>query len=60
MSPTAGNIEYENGQESVGSSSGSVDRSTQTPENIARETRNCRLKTLKLQLNVTPSTLNLR
>nr|XP_018899668.1 PREDICTED: D(2) dopamine receptor [Bemisia tabaci] len=36
------------------------DRETQTPDNIARETRNFRLKTLRLQLNVTPSTLNLR
>ncbi|XP_024083867.1 5-hydroxytryptamine receptor 2B-like [Cimex lectularius] len=45
---------FTNGPEGV------VDRSTQTPESIARETRNCRLKTLKLQLNVTPPTLNLR
>ncbi|KAF6204181.1 hypothetical protein GE061_002521 [Apolygus lucorum] len=41
-------------------SDGVMDRSTQTPESIARETRNCRIKTLKLQLNVTPPTLNLR
>ncbi|XP_044739523.1 5-hydroxytryptamine receptor 2C-like [Chrysoperla carnea] len=38
-----------------------MDQSTQTPENIARETRNFKLRSLKLQLNnVTPSTLNLR
>ncbi|XP_043789815.1 alpha-1D adrenergic receptor isoform X1 [Apis laboriosa] len=37
-----------------------VDQATQTPENIARETRNFTLKALKLQLNVTPNTLNLR
>lgn len=40
--------------------SGKVDQGTQTPENIARETRNFKLRTLKLQLNVTPTTLNLR
>ncbi|CAB0010810.1 unnamed protein product [Nesidiocoris tenuis] len=39
---------------------GVMDRSTQTPESISKETRNCRIKTLKLQLNVTPPTLNLR
>ncbi|XP_046746335.1 alpha-1D adrenergic receptor [Diprion similis] len=37
-----------------------VDQGTQTPENIARETRNFKLRTLKLQLNVTPTALNLR
>lgn len=37
-----------------------VDQATQTPENIGRETRNFTLKALKLQLNVTPNTLNLR
>lgn len=37
-----------------------VDQTTQTPENIARETRNFTLRALKLQLNVTPTTLNLR
>lgn len=37
-----------------------VDQATQTPENIARETRNFTLRALKLQLNVTPNTLNLR
>lgn len=37
-----------------------VDQATQTPENIARETRNFTLRALKLQLNVTPTTLNLR
>ncbi|XP_024937243.1 5-hydroxytryptamine receptor 2A isoform X2 [Cephus cinctus] len=39
---------------------GKVDQGTQTPENIARETRNFTLRSLKLQLNVTPTTLNLR
>ncbi|KAK9888412.1 hypothetical protein WA026_000661 [Henosepilachna vigintioctopunctata] len=33
------------------------DQSTQTPENIAKETRNCKLKSLKLQLNNVPSNL---
>ncbi|XP_066260478.1 5-hydroxytryptamine receptor 2C-like [Euwallacea similis] len=33
------------------------DQGTQTPENIAREARNCRLKSLKLQLNHTTSNL---
>ncbi|KAL6424350.1 hypothetical protein ACFW04_009861 [Cataglyphis niger] len=37
-----------------------VDQATQTPENIARETRNFTLRALKLQLNVTPNNLNLR
>lgn len=36
------------------------DQGTQTPESMARDTRNNRLKNLRLQLNVTPSTLNLR
>ncbi|KAL0281669.1 UNVERIFIED_CONTAM: hypothetical protein PYX00_002585 [Menopon gallinae] len=36
------------------------DQGTQTSENIAKETRNFRLKSLKLQLSVTPSALNLR
>ncbi|KAL1497017.1 hypothetical protein ABEB36_008048 [Hypothenemus hampei] len=36
------------------------DQGTQTPENIAREARNCRLKALKLQLNHTTSNLNFR
>jgi 5-hydroxytryptamine receptor 2 len=40
--------------------SGSCDHGTQTPENIARETRNFRLRSLKLQLSMGPSTLNLR
>ncbi|XP_071569089.1 5-hydroxytryptamine receptor 2A [Temnothorax nylanderi] len=35
-----------------------VDQTTQTPENIARETPNFTLRALKLQLNVTPTTLN--
>ncbi|XP_048509142.1 5-hydroxytryptamine receptor 2A [Athalia rosae] len=39
---------------------GKVDQGTQTPESIGRETRNLKLRTLKLQLNVTPNTLNLR
>ncbi|XP_017755043.1 PREDICTED: 5-hydroxytryptamine receptor 2B-like [Eufriesea mexicana] len=50
---------------STGSATGTkltskVDQATQTPENIARETRNFTLRALKLQLNVTPNTLNLR
>ncbi|XP_074109674.1 5-hydroxytryptamine receptor 2A isoform X2 [Cotesia typhae] len=37
-----------------------TDQATQTPENIARETRNFRLRSLKLHLNVAPTNLNLR
>ncbi|XP_050307176.1 5-hydroxytryptamine receptor 2A isoform X2 [Anthonomus grandis grandis] len=33
------------------------DQCTQTPENIAKEARNCRLRSLKLQLNSTTSNL---
>ncbi|KAH1000541.1 hypothetical protein HUJ05_005774, partial [Dendroctonus ponderosae] len=33
------------------------DQGTQTPEDIAKEARNCRLKSLKLQLNNTTSNL---
>ncbi|KAK6633536.1 hypothetical protein RUM44_004143 [Polyplax serrata] len=36
------------------------DQGTQTPESIAKETRNFRLKSLKLQLTVGSSALNLR
>ncbi|XP_066591392.1 5-hydroxytryptamine receptor 2B isoform X2 [Prorops nasuta] len=44
-----------------GASPGSkMDQTTQTPDNIVRETRNFNLRSLKLQLNVTPTTLNLR
>nr|CAD7193990.1 unnamed protein product [Timema douglasi] len=39
---------------------GRCDQGTQTPENIARETRNFRLRSLRLQLSMGPSTLNLR
>ncbi|XP_022918963.1 5-hydroxytryptamine receptor 2C [Onthophagus taurus] len=39
---------------------GHRDKSTQTPENIAKETRNFRLRSLKLQLNSVPSNLNFR
>lgn len=46
------------GGTSSGSSQGCRDQSTQTPENIARETRNCKLKSLKLQLNNVPSNLS--
>uniref|UniRef100_A0A1L8DK94 Putative muscarinic acetylcholine receptor n=2 Tax=Nyssomyia neivai TaxID=330878 RepID=A0A1L8DK94_9DIPT len=39
--------------------SGTCDQSTQTPVNIARETRRGKLRTLKLQLNnVTPTAIN--
>ncbi|PSN39751.1 hypothetical protein C0J52_26036, partial [Blattella germanica] len=41
-------------------SGGRCDQGTQTPDNIARETRNFRLRSLKLQLSMGPSTLNLR
>ncbi|CAG5102488.1 Similar to htr2b: 5-hydroxytryptamine receptor 2B (Tetraodon fluviatilis) [Cotesia congregata] len=37
-----------------------TDQAIQTPENIARETRNFRLRSLKLHLNVAPTNLNLR
>ncbi|KAL3282805.1 hypothetical protein HHI36_005970, partial [Cryptolaemus montrouzieri] len=36
---------------------GHRDQSTQTPDNIAKETRNCKLKSFKLQLNNVPSNL---
>ncbi|XP_055676690.1 octopamine receptor [Lutzomyia longipalpis] len=39
--------------------SGTCDQSTQTPSNIARETRRSKLKSIKLQLNnVTPTAIN--
>jgi hypothetical protein len=41
-------------------SGGRCDQGTQTPENISRETRNFRLRSLKLHLSMGPSTLNLR
>jgi len=44
----------------LNASSGRCDQGTQTPDNIARETRNFRLRSLKLQLSMGPSTLNLR
>ena len=44
----------------LSASSGRCDQETQTPDNIARETRNFRLRSLKLQLSMGPSTLNLR
>ncbi|KAK0171849.1 hypothetical protein PV328_005246 [Microctonus aethiopoides] len=37
-----------------------TDQGTQTPDNIARETRNFRLRSLRLHLNVAPTNLNLR
>ncbi|XP_044001076.1 5-hydroxytryptamine receptor 2A isoform X2 [Aphidius gifuensis] len=39
---------------------GRTDQGTQTPENIAKETRNFKLKSLRLHLNVTPTNLNLK
>ncbi|XP_075235988.1 5-hydroxytryptamine receptor 2A [Lycorma delicatula] len=39
---------------------GKSDRSTQTPDSISRETRNYRLRSLRLHLSMTPSTINLR
>lgn len=42
---------------SVVSTTARRDQSTQTPENIAKETRNCKLRSLKLQLNNTTSNL---
>ncbi|XP_017779204.1 PREDICTED: 5-hydroxytryptamine receptor 2A-like, partial [Nicrophorus vespilloides] len=44
----------------AGVSGGHRDQGTQTPENIARETRNFNLRSLKLQLNSVPSNLNFR
>lgn len=44
----------------VSASRGRCDQGTQTSDNIARETRNFRLRSLKLQLSMGPSTLNLR
>jgi hypothetical protein len=41
-------------------SGGRCDQGTQTPDNISRETRNFRLRSLKLHLSMGPSTLNLR
>ncbi|KDR18267.1 hypothetical protein L798_07845 [Zootermopsis nevadensis] len=44
-----------------GSASGRrCDQGTQTPDSISRETRNFRLRSLKLHLSMGPSTLNLR
>ncbi|XP_034935158.1 5-hydroxytryptamine receptor 2C [Chelonus insularis] len=37
-----------------------TDQSTQTPDNIARETRNFRLRSLRLHLNVASTNLNFR
>ncbi|RZC41530.1 5-hydroxytryptamine receptor 2C-like, partial [Asbolus verrucosus] len=52
-------LSYANGGSGAGSvSGGRKDQSTQTPENIARETRNCKLRSLKLQLNNVPSNLS--
>ncbi|XP_031343923.1 5-hydroxytryptamine receptor 2B isoform X2 [Photinus pyralis] len=58
-------LPYANGghlNSATGSSSGTKhrDQSTQTPENIAKETRNFKLRSLKLQLNNVPSNLNFR
>ncbi|XP_067014474.2 5-hydroxytryptamine receptor 2C [Anabrus simplex] len=41
-------------------SNGRCDQGTQTPDAFSRESRNFRLGTLRLQLNMGPSTLNLR
>lgn len=52
-----------NNERSVGGGGGGGghrDQGTQTPENIARETRNFNLRSLKLQLNSVPSNLNFR
>ncbi|XP_069701878.1 D(2) dopamine receptor [Periplaneta americana] len=48
-----------NGGSGAGSG-GTCDQGTQTPDIIGRETRNFRLRSLKLQLSMGPSTLNLR
>lgn len=51
-------LTYVNGGNGAGQNGGGRrDQSTQTPENIARETRNFRLRTLKLQLNNVPTNL---
>ncbi|EFA04641.2 5-hydroxytryptamine receptor 2C-like isoform X1 [Tribolium castaneum] len=52
-------LAYANGGSGTGAAPGArKDQSTQTPENIARETRNCKLRSLKLQLNNVPSNLS--
>jgi hypothetical protein len=52
-------LSYANGGGGAGPISATrKDQSTQTPENIARETRNCKLRSLKLQLNNVPSNLS--
>ncbi|CAG9814229.1 unnamed protein product [Phaedon cochleariae] len=51
-------IPYTNGGNNTGQNTSSRrDQCTQTPEDIARETRNCKLRSLKLQLNHTTSNL---
>ncbi|KAJ8916208.1 hypothetical protein NQ315_016347, partial [Exocentrus adspersus] len=51
-------LPYANGGSGAGQvTGGRRDQSTQTPDNIARETRNCKLRSLKLQLNHTTSNL---
>ncbi|KAG8241672.1 hypothetical protein J6590_081990 [Homalodisca vitripennis] len=60
MSSSQPALSYANGGSGRGEGASSCDQGTQTPENIARETRNSRPRTLRLPLNVTPTTLNLR
>lgn len=51
-------LSYANGGNGGGQTAGGRrDQSTQTPENIARETRNFKLRSLKLQLNNVPTNL---
>ncbi|KAK9703634.1 hypothetical protein QE152_g29210 [Popillia japonica] len=53
-------LSYTNGGNNTSTSStGHRDQSTQTPDNIAKETRNFKLRSLKLQLNNVPTNLNL-
>jgi hypothetical protein len=62
MSSSQPALSYANGG-GARAEAASVDQGTQTPENIARETRQGqgqRPRTLRLPLNVAPTALNLR
>ncbi|XP_054271659.1 5-hydroxytryptamine receptor 2A-like [Macrosteles quadrilineatus] len=59
MSSSQPALSYANGGGARGEM-GSVDQGTQTPDNISRETRHSRPRTLRLPLNVAPTALNLR
>ncbi|XP_050502365.1 5-hydroxytryptamine receptor 2A isoform X1 [Diabrotica virgifera virgifera] len=58
LSSSHSQLPYVNGGNGTGPvSTDRRDQSTQTPENISKETRNCKLRSLKLQLNHTTSNL---